>query len=264
MTTLAEISLLVGGELGDLFRGTADDGTTSTLEDAALKKRSGTYTGGVLWLLTGNASPAIIDVEGHENDTLEFATQGTAIATDDTYGVIPGVRWSVSRIVEAINRALQHLAEFTQYDESLTTVANQEEYTLPVGVSNVARVYIRRQETVPYGWSEHTRFRELSSGKLRFLSYIPASADRTIRLAYNGPHDYLVNPDDTLNPGINVERLKWEATALAISTYLESSDSLKADSTLPAILNQANQKALDAPPHRVMRESGSVPMATGW
>jgi predicted kinase len=54
MTKLFTASLDAARELGIVFEGTADTGSSDTkIVDAALKQAEQTFTGGTLWILSG-------------------------------------------------------------------------------------------------------------------------------------------------------------------------------------------------------------------
>lgn len=261
MTTLAQAMLELAKALGEVWQGTADSGTQSTLVDDDLKTGAGELAGGTLWLLSGSLSGKCLEITRHAQNTLYFASQASQVAQGDSYAALSPRRFKKRHLKNAINRAVAELPHYTKYDESLTTVADQEEYTLPTGVSDVVSVWIKLSSSGPY--SEHRGWIETHDGKLRFVHHIPGISGKTIRIAYNAPHSALSADTDTLAPGVNLDRLVWEAAVHAYRSLLQRLGTERADDILTDMLNDAVARAQDAPRHRIKREK-KLPTLAGW
>jgi hypothetical protein len=263
MTTLAQATLALAEVLGDVRRGVADSGTTSTLVDAELTERQGILAPGTLWILSGTLSGIEIPVDRHAQNTLYFAAQASAVATGNKYAVFGAERFNKVALESVINLALQDLAQFTQWDSSLTTVASQEEYALPAGISNLVSVEIAKAQASPYSYSEHRGWMETNAGYLRFLHTAPEIAGYKIRLGYNSTHPVLDDATDLLNPGINLERLKWEAAAHAWRKYMIHIEKISADDIAGQVATDAIGRVAMAKPHNIMRLT-KQPTLAGW
>jgi hypothetical protein len=138
-------------------------------------------------------------------------------STNTTAGVA-GPRYAVAEndtprdvLFQAVNESLRKLASYYSEDTTLTTVANQLEYTLPAGVNDVLQVWIATETTAPYNEYRHTHW-DLIPGKIRFApTHAPAWDGYRIRLVYRGAHTDLSNDTDTLPFGIDEEALFWMA-----------------------------------------------------
>lgn len=266
MTTFAETTLALAEVLGEVLKGTADSDSDATkLVDADLHARSGSLAHGTLWMLSGNLSGLVIEITKHAQNTLHFATQGSAVAENDKYAVFTGEKFRLRHLEAAVNLALAELPRYTQdyEDASFVTVANQEEYTLPAGVVDVVRVEIAKRTTSPYHYSMHRCWNETHAGKIRFYAYVPAISGRRIRLGYNSLHPEMDSPSDTLDPGVNLSRLKHEAAAWAWRKYLGRLDKLDADEMVPQSINAARAKAAQQESHMLKRET-KLPSLAGW
>jgi hypothetical protein len=78
-------------------------------------------------------------IEVGETIVVNFATQSGACAASDHYAAATR---NFPRYVlrQAINATLQSFAQLPLQDTSLSTIAEQEAYTLPAGISNLKRV----------------------------------------------------------------------------------------------------------------------------
>lgn len=264
MTTFAQATLALADVLGEIYKGEADSGSSSSqLVDAALKARQGTLAHGTLWMLSGSNSGVVVEVDKHAQNTLYFAAMPAAIAAGDDYAVFEGIRFQKNHLEKAINLALEDLKQFTQWDETTTTVALQEEYTLPTGVSNVVSVEIAQSLTSPYLYAEHRGFMETAGGKLRFVHHEPSLAGYKIRIGYNTTHPELSSLSDTIKPGINLQRLKWEAAVHAWRNYLVHIEDPAADKISEQAANDAAARAMIAESHNILRLQ-KLPMLAGW
>lgn len=267
MTTLAEATRALAGVLGDVRTGKADSGTTSTLVDAAQTARAGILSPGTLWLIDCTQP----DIEGlsvaitkHDRNTLHFATLSKTITAADEYAAFEGSKFEKHNLVKAINSALGDLPQHTTYNTATPTVAGQEEYSLPTGVSNVVSVEIALDTNTPVKkYSRHRHWNETDAGKLRFLAYVPALTGYTIRIGYNSAHAERFADADVLNPGVKLERLKYEAAAHALTDYLIRLDKQPSDDLITQAIQNALDRANAQESHNVLRES-KQPTLGAW
>ena len=115
-------------------------------------------------------------------------------------------QFSLGQFLGAINQAL-HGIYVLKEDESLSVVDDQDEYTLPAGVSDVRVVELLDAEGEFAAEFQHW---EEQDGVLRFDTYIPSTGQAsTLRLKYVGAHDRIDELSDVVS--IHPERLLWEA-----------------------------------------------------
>ncbi len=125
----------------------------------------------------------------------------------------------------AVNEGLKAQAPYAAEDISLTTVAGQEEYALPNGVSDVKKVEIATQTVEPFGFDEHYHW-DLVDGAIRFpTKYAPQMAARIIRLTHITDATRLANDTDTIPFGVDEDALFWRAViALMSDAQVENPD----------------------------------------
>ena len=252
--TLFTQTLALARELGIVFEGEADSGSTATkIIDAALTQQEQAFKGGTLWILTGTYASTSKIVTAQPATELHFETLAGAVGVGDDYAVAePGVPRDALR--RAINKALLEIPEYTAYDDSsLTTVADQEEYTLPAGIGELDSVEIATYEAAPYHYYHHMHNYVRNDGKLAFTKNVPGISGYKIRLGYPSRHAWLYNDSDTINPGVNPEKLKWEAAVIVWREYLQQRDSRDLDSLNEDWFDEAKRLAHTKTPHRTKR-----------
>jgi len=143
-------------------------------------------------------------------------------STNTTAGVA-GPRYAVcdkeftrAMLRAAVNEALRVQAPYDAEDVSLVTVAGQDEYTLPAGVSQVKKVEVATETAAPYGYYVHCHWDEVS-GKLRFPSFAPQLDDYKIRLTYTAGHTDLSDDASAIPFGVNEDALYWKAIIALLS-----------------------------------------------
>ena len=137
--------------LGSFRSSTATGGSTTTLIDTVARtENDDDWNGGTVWIITdaGGASAApegewaIVSDFVNSTNTLTIGTLTAAVASGDTYG-LASARYPLDVLKTAINNELiKH--QVIRYDTtSLDIVADQSEYTLPVGIygHNLVGVY---------------------------------------------------------------------------------------------------------------------------
>jgi len=263
MATLADATLALARVLGQVYEGTATGGSASTLEDTALVAKAPELAGGTLWLLSGALAGKCLVISKHTADDLQFDQQESAVAEGDRYAAFAGDKFTKQALVAAVNAAICDVGLYTDTDQSLTTVADQEEYTLPAGVSNVVQVDIGLNTSEPYGWYEHRRCIETNDGKLIFLMNAPAVTGYPIRLWYNKAFASLVDDTDTLDDRLNLQRLAYEAAVQAWRTrILRLGSNEKADPVAREAMNDALARAQGMPRHPFLKKHKKLTL--GW
>jgi hypothetical protein len=209
MTTLATIALRVARVCTDVLDGTATAGAATSLTDTGnLIQNNEYWDRGTLWLTSGLLSGRVLPVSGYALNKLTFATVAPGT-------VAVGNRFSVARriypwnqIVSAVNEALEGIHVI---DEDVTLIGDGEtlEFTLPDGVSRIARVEIENAGD-PLDRFPSTHWAE-RAGEIRFHDgYAPRDTE-PIHLFFRAEHPHLSTYSDEINPDVNMEWLRWKA-----------------------------------------------------
>ena len=227
MTTLASATLALAKVLTYWRGGTSTGGSTTTLVDTARTEPADYWNDGTIWFTSGNnsgKSTAILDW-ALTTWTFTFATQSGACAATNTYFVAPP-DFPRDVLIESINAAQRAIGNIPQEDVTLTTVEDQEDYTLPAGVYNVKEIYIATSTTSPYSyvlasggdWEE-----QATSGEIRFRTgREPGNTGYLMRLIYEAPLSDVTTDTGTITAYINLERLTWEAAVCALEWKLKA------------------------------------------
>lgn len=208
MTTLAEAILGTARACGGTRDGVATGGSATTLLDSANSEPDDYFTGGTLWLLSGNNAGKSAPITTWDDTTHTFTipTLTLLCAAGDRYAAVCGdyPRWL---LVQGVNLALQEIGEIPTANTALLTVANQADYSLPAGVRRVCRLEIEEDGDyyINQHWVEH-------NGVVSFdVGYAPISTGETIRVWYNAAHADLVADADVVNAAVPLEQLRWVA-----------------------------------------------------
>jgi len=241
MTTLAGAALSLAKLVSNVRSSTATGGSVTTLIDTARTEPDDFFTGGTIWFLSGAnlGKSAVITGWVLSTKTFTFATQ-TALVAGVLYAASP---WDYPRdkLWEAINRALQGLENLPAEDVTLTTVADQEAYSIPAGCEDVRRVEIATQTAAPlqYFVSHHW---QIVGSKIRFhWDYAPDTTGYTMRLTYIGLHNDLTTDISVITPYVHPELLQWVAAVEALRAKIQERG--EDDVTIPKLLNDAQNMA---------------------
>jgi hypothetical protein len=212
MATLASSILNIAMCLGGVRRGKATGGNTTTLTETSLTEQSDYFNGGTIWFLTGNnagKSAVITDWAKSTSNTFTFATQSGACAANDRYAAFAS-KYTREELVVALNMALSDIGPFTQINDTLVQVADQETYDLPSGVSNVTRVQMATAAAAPYQWSQpHMHWRELDGHLYLDQYHLADNAGDLIRLYYDAKHADVYDDTDVVSDRIHPMRIGW-------------------------------------------------------
>lgn len=214
MTTLFDAGLDVARELMPVREGVSDAaGSTTTLVDSTLNlNNENQFNNGIIWILSGTLANTIARISSFAKATGTITFTPAAASPPGSaaaYAIAPH-EIELHEIKAALNLAARRY-KIIKIDESLTTVANQSEYTLPAGVSDVYKVEVKLTSSAPNQWQENRQWREMN-GKIYFANRSEyATAGYTIRLYYMGRQAYLDEWTDTLDPAVGDAIIKWRA-----------------------------------------------------
>ena len=216
--TLASMILKVSECLRGLRYSTSTLSTVSTLVDSVMvDEPDHFFKGGTIFFLSGAlvGKTAVITEFSESTGTFTFDTQLSAPGTGVLYAVSQAM-YPRELIIAVINKALSSIGPFPNiYEDPLfITVANQESYALPTGISNVKKVFIASNTSSPYNWQENTGWFE-NNGSIYFDMEQPATADMRIRLYYELFPATLDSDTDAIYYGVHPDLIMWTAAHYA-------------------------------------------------
>lgn len=248
-TSLLELAQLVGHTRTST---TTSAGGSTKAVDSNRTELKDYWAGGTIIF---NASPSttpyaglsrpIISSSGTSGDIAWTDTIGYTAASGVSYSVIEP-DWPRDKLYDFINMGLRDMGTVPQYNSTMSTVANQEEYTLPTGVSNVKRVEIATSSTTAFYYTPNFSWIETTEGKLRFLTGCePAESDYKIRVTYVAPHVKITTDSNTISDYVPIDRLVWEAAVHAWRWKLQTTkgeDNYAATMMSEAILTRDSKR----------------------
>ena len=241
MTTLAEAMLGTARACGGTYQGVATGGSTTTLVDSANSEPDNYFLGGCIWFLSGNNAGKSAQITGWDDGThtFTFATQSGACAAGDRYAAV-SVDYPRWLLMQAVNQALQEIGEIPTNNDTVTTVAGQQEYTLPAGVARVCRLEIANASAAPYDFTIHMHWKE-RNGKLYITpGWEMAETGRVMRLWYNAAHAELTADADVVNGALPLELVRWKAAEYALRHRLRhTADNKDAAAAIADAIEQA-------------------------
>ena len=210
MTTLFDATFRLAGFMVPLWESDATAQANNSLTDA-LAAFSADQVGRTLWMLTGSLAGTSIKVTSKTSATaLAFATQAANIAVGDHYA-LSNSDYPIGNLRRAVNEAVRIFSQNITEDDTLETVAEQEEYGLPEGVRNVQKVWKAESLTAPYQYKRLYHWDEVE-GELRFpTAYAPAVDDYKLKIEYLAPHEDLTDDSDELRADLNLDLIHWQA-----------------------------------------------------
>lgn len=219
--TLADILLKLAQNLKGLRYSTATaDGSSTTLVDSYMDEPDDYFNKGTIFFLSGvlAGKTAVITDWDETFHTFTFQDTGEAPLTDVAYAVFDA-NYRRDAMIQAINQALSELAPFPTITEDVTflTVAKQEAYELPTGVTDVRQVYIATSTTAPYNYMENVGW-HVNGSTLYFDMNTPSTSGFIIKLLHEEAHDYVSDDDDPIMDCIHPDLLAWTAAVHALIT----------------------------------------------
>ncbi len=156
-------------------------------------------------------------------NTLTIATVTDAVAASDTILLPKQDNFPLQIVIDRVNRALANLGEIPIPDTTLTTVANQTEYALPVAAKNkLIAVYVQGQTTDANDnqWEIVSNWRiDPTAGGTTGLLILPQlTSGYSLKLIYLGIHPTVTLYSDYISEYIHpkvatlasiVEVLSW-------------------------------------------------------
>jgi hypothetical protein len=220
MTTLFDILKKSYIDLGYMDISTATGGSTSTLIDTKLGDKYGDddTIGSTIFIIrdAGGASAApeneVSYITGYISSTNTFSISPSftaAVAAGDKYGIAKSII-ELETIKEITNDALQSFGTIQLTDTSITTVSEQTEYSLPVGLKyKVNNVQISTNNAVGNmeyndigGWYVINSAAG-STGMLVFNESLPSG--KTLKIFYESEHPKLNLMTDLISETIPSE-----------------------------------------------------------
>lgn len=213
---------------------------TKLIDDLAENNEDDLFNGGTVVVIRdaagANAAPEgefsrITDYEA-STGTITFSPAVTvAIASGDRVIIAPA-DFPLYDVVEVVNEALQNLGDIPLINTSLTTVADQAEYTIPIALKGRELLDVQIQGTT--NDSDNNQYYQLptweivpaTSGTAETLVIPTLSAGYIIRLTYLGKHSRVSAYDDPINEYFHPELvhaavlahvLQWRNDASLIS-----------------------------------------------
>ena len=219
---LFDLTLMLARLITDVTDGVATGGSDTTLIDTLFPVAAPPddhYNNGTIWMRScaNEGKTAVITDWAQGTYTFSFATLGMLNAAGDLYSAATS-DYPRHQLRQFINRALSDIGRVpaTYEDATFVTVANQEEYTLPSGVSDIYQVWIANGTTTPYDYVPHYGW-TVRDGKLRFdTNSAPAVDSYRIRLIYPSTPSWLTTDAGTISDFLNPERVVWKAAVHAL------------------------------------------------
>lgn len=269
MTTLFATMLNLAKLLGPVREGvsTAGGGQTAMIDTLCLEPND-YWNDGVLFFIdvpapaTSSKSATITDW-ALSTGTFTFPALGFINGTDsgDRYVALAG-KYTRTDLIEAVNLALADLGPIPAIDTTLTTVANQESYTLPAGVAKVTRMEIASSKGAVKGYQTNYHWQEIG-GTLYFDNgKQPSTSGYTIRLTYLTAHAVIGLDDDVVTDTVHPMRIAWTAAyhvALKRSQVVENDDP-----SLKDFLALASAKMNEMAIRHPVRMMGRDPHHASW
>jgi hypothetical protein len=219
MTTVSDIVQNILNELGQveptfgLFTATGGSATTfvnSAWGDYESPPETDVFKTNLLIVVrdTAGAAPqgkySLISAYDDATYTGTMATLTDAVASGDTLMIAKQDKYPLAQIIFAINRGLESLGDVpANADETLVTISNNEQYSIPVGVKRgLKQVWI--EDTDGYWTQVHDRRNELTGAGTVGRLFLPVwTAGQTIRLIYDGVHPKVNAYSDEINEYIH-------------------------------------------------------------
>jgi hypothetical protein len=261
MTTRADITREASKLINRHASGSAttSPGNATTLVDTVglANYPDDQFNGGTIWLTSGANAGLTRPITDFvtSTDTLTFSAFPFNIASGVTYEATDSSLVTYQDLKQAAALALREIGKIlSEPDETLETVDGQLVYTLPTGVSDVAKVEIVTdlgEDTEEHYLSTHWEERQ---GELWFDYAKQPATDRHIRIYYRKFHDPLTADDDEIDAQIDDEYLVYLTARQAMRMAYKRTGNAGSE-TITDWLNEAIEEAKK---HR--RQNKGMPM----
>ncbi len=236
---LFDILLRVYSDLGELQFGLATGGSSTTLVDSGIGGSDDDWNGGTVFITEADSAAPVAEFAeitdyATSSGTLTFASSGinglsSAPAADDEYALASSL-YTLDYMRGVVNRALVRMGNITVVDESLTTAANQKEYTIPGAAvkDNLREVWIAPVSTANNeGWVLLPKGVWRQELNILIFQQQPVSG-KTLKLVYMGLQTRLAAFGDAISADIPLNRVVAEAVYL-VRTSRKSSGRERAE-----------------------------------
>lgn len=196
-----------------------------------------------------NAAPenewGIVSAYADGTWTGTLATLTTAIASGDTIMLAKQDKFPLQQIIFAVNKGLQSLGDLPENaDESLITVSDNNEYSVPVTVKRgLKQVWVEVETDY---WVEVTNWRVEKTGvNTASRLHIPfQSAGLTIRLVGDGVHPVVSTYSSKINEYVHPEVVTAASIVKLLEWYNRQDVNQTADSYYLALQEQYRKEIL--------------------
>ena len=212
--TLSQAMLYLAKTLGGVEEGVATGGSTSYLIDTNRREQAEYWAGGTLFCLSGsNAGSVDIVRQYDEAGKIYVDTKTSAFTAGNRYALAPP-KFPKHKLRMAINNALISVRVLS-VDDTLTTEADKEVYVLPAGVRNILRVEIASNISEPYHYRMSYGWYEIDGNLCFRADVMPRTDGYPIKITYLSPHSEVINDDDKISDGVNIDWLRWSSAVWA-------------------------------------------------
>jgi len=234
--TLSKICQRVWRETGFSIDVTATGGSTTTIVDANSPYTTDDALIGGTAVVVRDAAGAGAAPEGEYARISDFVastptfTVGTALTTAVASGdtiLLATPRIKLPQMVAAVNDGLTNLGTISLVDTSITTVAEQTEHALPVGlkIKSLLDVQVQGQtgdanDNEYYSIKGRTRYVPAAPGSTGLLVIPQFAAGYTIKLIYEGYHPTLSVFSSVVSETIQEELAVAAAIDKALAWYV--------------------------------------------
>lgn len=165
----------------NVWDSTATGGSSTTVVDTKIPFGDGWFDGGTVWALTVAHDSHTDRLQrisdwNHTTKTITFLTSITDgvlnhnVAAGDYYSAAPS-DYPLYALIQAMNHAMRVIGPLPKVDTSLTTVENQQFYTLPDTVIKPVRVEIATETADPYDYQVNRHWEIAYTGAYRSIKF---------------------------------------------------------------------------------------------
>jgi hypothetical protein len=231
MTTAYELLLETAKLLTYVRQSTATAvGGATTTVDSTRNERDDAWIDGIIWKPAASECRRITDWV-QSTHTFTHAALTAGVGSGNAY-YVSDKEFPKDVLVMAVNAALSEIELPTFDDTSLTTVANQESYTLPAACDRLCTLEIAVGSVAPYQYAACHTWYQLGDKIYFNAGREPDLTGYKMRLGYNA-RPTLLDPVSatldatTIDDRIPPERLKWMAAVHALRQKVKRTEGAK-------------------------------------